>query len=825
MIDAEFAAREGISLVFVADQRPFRYTGGSGIVNRFCVLQPLMTLEGDQVDASRQGFPNRARVWWMLRDDIAEELVVPGSLWTGRIELAAKWEPKDPESDKYQVKVRDIQPGGQELIEILPVAAPEPDLAYFQRGKRLDWPRPTTPQVILRGTQRVLGPLKARWLPEHRQLEFSAISAGNPEVLRVPVERFAELVREEPFKITLNEYDPQSGKTTLSVRLTRQAWLPLDKLRAAGETLDASTDAQVLNWAMKRYRVTHAQAEPVKKFFARIAEDDASSDDRLVASKLQRLAELERDAQRVLDLGEKIAEVVARTPAFEELVRRHLDAIVAQEVGKQVALRQEEIRRRIQAEEKQLEAVQASLRRLSAEYEKRAAAQDEEFRARFEDRIRQLEQRERAVQERERAVAQQEESIHLRLERVIERYQKEAARVGDDLLVQWPILRRMGLGTGTSAEPSADGEPTELRLPYWLKEEPSATPEEPIDEATFLAQFQRVVERRGFFFHPEDLLNFHVCVKIGGLCVLAGPSGTGKSSLPRLYAEALGWKNRYLQVPVRPDWLDDRDFLGAYNALARRFEPATAGVADHLIAAMLAQQRGLGDIYLISLDEMNLARVEHYFAQFLSILECPPEERKITLFAPGLARPFDPYAPYQSVHIGENVRFVGTVNIDETTHFFSPKVLDRCQVISFAAPDLAAPRLCDQSDAIGGIIPVHLRVYASWCKPPDTAGAARQFLLQVADILRRSRVVLGIRQFDRMLRYVASARPFLTEDQALDFQLMQVVLPKLRRTAPGFEETLQALRELIQPQRCPRAAEMLARLAEAGLENEYFQLL
>lgn len=824
MIDAEIAAREGIPLVFAADQKPFRHTGGSGIVNRFCVLQPLMTLDGDPVDVSRQGFPNRARVWWMLRDDIADELVVPGSLWTGRIELAAKWEPKDPDSDKYQVKVRDIQPGGQELIEIVPVPAAEPDLAFFQRSKRLDWPRPTTPQVILRGTRMVLGPLKARWIPEHQQLKFSAVSAGNPEVLRVPVDRFDELVRDEHFRITLNEFDPQASQITLVVRLTRQAWLPLGKLRAAGETLDASTDAQVLNWAMKQYRVTHAQTEPVKKFFAHIAEDDVAADDRLVASKLQRLRELEKDAQRVLALGEEIAEAVARTPAFEELVRRHLDAIVAQEIGKQVALRQEEIRRRIQAEENQLEAVQAALRRLSAEYEKRAAAQDEEFRARWEDRLRQLEQRERAVQERERAVAEQEESIHLRLERVIDRYQKEAARVGDDLLVQWPILRRMGLGAGTT-EPSSDGELAELRLPYWLKEEPSATPEEPLDEATFLAQFQRVVERRGFSFHLEDLLNFHVCVKIGGLCVLAGPSGTGKSSLPRLYAEALGWKNRYLQVPVRPDWLDDRDFLGAYNALARRFEPASAGVADHLIAAMLAEQRGLGDIYLISLDEMNLARVEHYFAQFLSILECPPEERNITLFAPGLARPSDPYAPYQSVHVGENVRFVGTVNIDETTHFFSPKVLDRCQVISFAPPDLAAPRYRDQSDAIGGIIPVHLRVYSSWSKPPDTGGPARQFLLQVADILRRSRVVLGIRQFDRMLRYVASARPFLTENQALDFQLMQVVLPKLRRTAPGAEETLQGLRQLIEPQRCPRAAEMLARLAEAGLENEYFQLL
>ena len=64
-----------------------------------------------------------------------------------------------------------------------------------------------------------------------------------------------------------------------------------------------------------------------------------------------------------------------------------------------------------------------------------------------------------------------------------------------------------------------------------------------------------------------------------GLTVLAGPSGTGKSSLPRLYAEALGCRDEYLHIPVRPDWLDDRDLVGAFNALAQRFEPANAGFA------------------------------------------------------------------------------------------------------------------------------------------------------------------------------------------------------------------------------------------------------
>lgn len=825
MIDAEVAERQGLPLVLAADQHPFRYTSSSGFVNRFCVLQPLMTLEGDRLDVSPRGFPNRARVWWMLRDEIPEEIVVPGSLWVARIE-PAKWEPKDPESDKYQAKVKDIQPGGVELIEILNVPGTEPDLAYFQRGKRLDWARPTTPQVFLRGARTVLGPLKAKWFAEQRQIEFSAVSAGNPEILLTPLDRFNALVREEQFTIALNEFDPQSEKMTAVVRLTRSAWVPLEKLRAAATTLDASTDAQVINWAMKQYKVTHAEANPVKKFFARIAEDTSVLDDQQASSKLRRLRELEADADRVVKLGETVAQSVAGTPAFEELVRRHLDAVVQQEIARLVALKQDEIRRAVQTEQHQLEAVQGAIRRLSADYEKRAAAQDEEFKARWDERLRQLEQRERNVQDRERAVAEQEESLHLRLERVIQRYQKEGERIGDDLVAQFPILRRLGLGAGGSVETvAAEGEPVELRLPYWLKEERSGEVLPAIDEPTFIAQLQRVVERRGFTFQTEDLLNFHVCVKIGGLTVLAGPSGTGKSSLPRLYAEALGWKNRYLQVPVRPDWLDDRDFLGAYNALARRFEPASSGVADHLIAAMLAEQRNLDDLYLVTLDEMNLARVEHYFAQFLSVLEAPLEERNIALFAPGLARPSDPYAPYQSIHLGENVRFLGTVNIDETTHFFSPKVLDRCQVVSFAPPNLEAVRQRDQSDVVAGVIPVGLTSFLGWSQPPDSEGTAREFVLRVADLLRKSRLVLGIRQFDRMLRYAASARPFLEEDKALDFQMMQVVLPRLRRTAAGFDDTVRGLRELIVRARYPRSAELLERIAEAGLENEYFQLL
>ncbi|HZT80568.1 MAG TPA: AAA family ATPase, partial [Gemmataceae bacterium] len=340
----------------------------------------------------------------------------------------------------------------------------------------------------------------------------------------------------------------------------------------------------------------------------------------------------------------------------------------------------------------------------------------------------------------------------------------------------------------------------------------------------FLEQFARLVEQAGFVFAREDLINLHVCVKTGQLTVLAGMSGTGKSSLPRLYAEALGCGEEYLHVPVRPDWLDDRDLIGAFNAVAQRFEPAPSGLVERLIAAAEDRLHHRGGIYLICLDEMNLARVEHYFAQFLSVLELPPARRYLTLFSQGLAPADDPYRDYHRILLGDNVRFLGTVNIDETTHFFSPKVLDRSQVVAFGAPNLEAPRRVAGASAKPPV-PVSLDTWLSWRRPGVTESTARAFLVRINDVLRRSRLGIGFRQFDRMLDYVASARPFLAEDRALDLQLSQVILPRLRPTAPGFAETLQALRQVVTGDRFPRTADHLARLAEARAEDDFFQLL
>ena len=115
------------------------------------------------------------------------------------------------------------------------------------------------------------------------------------------------------------------------------------------------------------------------------------------------------------------------------------------------------------------------------------------------------------------------------------------------------------------------------------------------------------------------------------LTVLGGVSGTGKSSLPRLYAQALTgdadvWDDRYRMVGVNPSWLDVGDLLGRVNVLDARFLPSDSGLYDLLIHAHEEYRRHTRNsgLYIVCLDEMNLAQVEHYFSPFLQVLEARP---------------------------------------------------------------------------------------------------------------------------------------------------------------------------------------------------------
>jgi len=214
---------------------------------------------------------------------------------------------------------------------------------------------------------------------------------------------------------------------------------------------------------------------------------------------------------------------------------------------------------------------------------------------------------------------------------------------------------------------------------------------EDISENEFLDCFKEVALSRNLSYKASDLINFHTAMKTQGFVILAGLSGTGKSQIVQCYHESLNKfankpnrnypnvKSKLLFVPVRPFWQDDSDLLGYLDSSQGIYRPGDSGLVDFIKES----NDNPDECYIVCLDEMNLAKVEHYFSQFLSVLEREAKDRVIHLYNEKLnGRVYNQNDYHPTLTLGENLLFVGTVNLDESTFQFSDKVLDRANVIT-----------------------------------------------------------------------------------------------------------------------------------------------
>lgn len=235
---------------------------------------------------------------------------------------------------------------------------------------------------------------------------------------------------------------------------------------------------------------------------------------------------------------------------------------------------------------------------------------------------------------------------------------------------------------------------TNEEVPDFIETETKQKVEELIEIDTSQKTDELIIEsmdyhsqKRNLFYNKKDFVNIHTALKCNSLVILSGLSGTGKSAIVDIYARALGINNttspdesRMLFIPVRPSWNDDSDLLGYVDLVHMVYRASDSGFVDFLVRAQKEENKD--KLFIVCFDEMNLARVEHYFSQFLSLLERPANQRQLQLYDKQYSGRLYNSAeyPYQ-IKIGDNVKFVGTVNIDESTYHFSDKVLDRANVI------------------------------------------------------------------------------------------------------------------------------------------------
>lgn len=320
--------------------------------------------------------------------------------------------------------------------------------------------------------------------------------------------------------------------------------------------------------------------------------------------------------------------------------------------------------------------------------------------------------------------------------------------------------------------------------------------EEQLSTKDTLDQIKKYIAAKGFTFNEGLVENYYLSLKSKPFVILAGTSGTGKTRLVRLFAEAIGatsQNGRYKLVSVRPDWSDSSDLFGHVN-LNDKFIPGA--IIDFVKQAELDSRNP----YFLCLDEMNLARVEYYLSDILSIIETREYvDGKVTtdplITENYYGADITAKGKYGVVRIPENLYIIGTVNMDETTFPFSRKVLDRANTIEFSTVELLANFDSTQGEvkaifADNTFMKADYVFFNQCASDKDFVEDVCIELQDINKILEKANAHVGYRVRDEIVFYMLNnknAGNLLTRNQAFDHEIMQKILPRIQGSSASVK--------------------------------------
>ncbi|MDO4178056.1 MAG: AAA family ATPase [Phascolarctobacterium sp.] len=297
-------------------------------------------------------------------------------------------------------------------------------------------------------------------------------------------------------------------------------------------------------------------------------------------------------------------------------------------------------------------------------------------------------------------------------------------------------------------------------------------------------------------FQEDESRRFITSLLAKPFVILTGNSGTGKTRIAKQFAKYLqvdvDGKPNYLLVPVGADWTDNTKILGYFNPLANN--GSGAYVKTEILELIERANANKHLPYFLILDEMNLSHVERYFADFLSHMEVPDEKFIIDKL--------------RDIEYPKNLFVVGTVNIDETTYMFSPKVLDRANVIEFKPAKDSVLGLFENQSATDEIVPANdgsaeafLNLAYAVCEGKDDlvdfAKIKDQFTV-IYDELDGSGFEFAYRTVSEIKKYILAAKKLqdvnAPEETYIDEQLVQKILPKIHGNQKEIGKLLENLK-------------------------------
>ncbi|MGY6211455.1 MrcB family domain-containing protein [Cytobacillus firmus] len=302
------------------------------------------------------------------------------------------------------------------------------------------------------------------------------------------------------------------------------------------------------------------------------------------------------------------------------------------------------------------------------------------------------------------------------------------------------------------------------------------------------------IKSKGFYYPKEEVINLFLSLKTKPFVILSGISGTGKTKMVQWFAESIGATEKngqFTLIPVRPDWSDGSDLLG-YVDIKGDFKEGP------LTRAIRAAEEHPELPYFVLLDEMNLARVEYYFSDILSVMESRRWEDgnvvSSTLLSEDIAR--------EEVILPNNLYVIGTVNMDETTHPFSKKVLDRANTIEFNRVELDNLIFLQDLEDIdpleigqSQLASKYLHLKDLYKVDTEIIEKAASELVRINKSLQLINAHIGYRVRDEICFYLAYNKEgaLMSFEEAFDHCILQKILPRLSGSDSRIDQLLREL--------------------------------
>jgi 5-methylcytosine-specific restriction enzyme B len=313
--------------------------------------------------------------------------------------------------------------------------------------------------------------------------------------------------------------------------------------------------------------------------------------------------------------------------------------------------------------------------------------------------------------------------------------------------------------------------------------------------------FDKAIKQSGITIGEDLVLRFVSSLVSKPFVILTGLSGSGKTKLAQAFARWICENEyQYKIIPVGADWTNREPLFGYPNALeSEKYLLPDNGTLSLILDAV--KEENQSKPYFLILDEMNLSHVERYFADFLSAMES------------GEAIPLhnsdtDWHGVPSSIKLPKNLFVIGTVNIDETTYMFSPKVLDRANVIEFRVTEEEMREYLNSGvkmdldilNANGaGMASNFMEIAANKGLTSTNVEGLNEELIKFFVELKKCGAEFGYRSASEINRFAAvvnKLEPSWELTQIIDAAIMQKLLPKVHGSRKKLEPVLRKLAEL-----------------------------